>query len=243
MLHRLPLFDNLLNHFSFFSKPSSHQAVLLQLQARQQLNQQLDTLNRHITYFISTVDVNAPLDDASQRTLLHWAAIQGNIQFFEELKQLKPNSQFDLKDVWQKTPLYYAVCHTQLNVVQFLLEQGADPRQPGLLPEALQVSANRPTCLMIIQLLLKHNAPVNEKDLLGDTLLHKATKLHDIALLKVLLQTGGIRSDLKNDEGKTALDLAITEGNPQVIQLLKHFSSCEASIPTTLHALSHSRYA
>lgn len=234
----LPLFDSFLSHFSFFAKPSPYQAVLLNIQTRQQLQQKLDSLNQKIHYSLNTLDVTAPLDAINQRTLLHWAAIQGNVQLFKELFDLKPHSNLEVKDVWQKTPLYYAVCNTHTHLVQLLLAQQVDAQMPGLLPEAFQIAAKRQDYLVIIQQLLQHNAPINSQDLLGNTLLHKATKAQDIELLILLLQTGGIRADIKNHDNKTAIEIAIQDDHSAIIQLLHHFENntllSATSIPTTL---------
>lgn len=103
--------------------------------------------------------------------------------------------------------------------------------------------------LDIAQLLLKHGANVQEKDGFGETALMIATKANDVDIVRLLLQSGataeqrredavrhaaqegrydvlllmleqGLNIEGTNEEGMTALDLAVEEGHEDFAQLL-----------------------
>lgn len=77
----------------------------------------------------------------------------------------------------------------------------------------------------IVQLLVEAGADVNTKDRWGHTPLMRASIGAYMGIVKFLLKNGaGIEE--KNDEGKTALDLAFKWGSREIVALLREKTDC-----------------
>ncbi|KAJ3162096.1 hypothetical protein HDU86_005794 [Geranomyces michiganensis] len=63
----------------------------------------------------------------------------------------------------------------------------------------------------VVQLLLERKPAVNSQNKLGDTPLHLAAWGGHAAVLSMLLSQAGIDTRLRNNDGKTALELAKTD--------------------------------
>ncbi len=111
--------------------------------------------------------------------------------------------------------LEYAINHSNVHNVQFLLDQGAPFNEKDERGETLLAQATRwtkgATCARIMQLLLAKGANINEiADNGGNVPLgliaHRASTCHEA--IKVVLAQADINVDIKNNEGKTPLDIA-----------------------------------
>ncbi|RWS14907.1 Tankyrase-1-like protein [Dinothrombium tinctorium] len=108
------------------------------------------------------------------------------------------------------TPLHLAAGYNNLEVAEFLLENGADVNaldKGGLIPLHNAASYGH---IDIAALLIKYNAQVNATDRWGFTPLHEAAQKGRTQLCALLLNHGA-NPNLKNHEGQTALDLATAE--------------------------------
>lgn len=119
------------------------------------------------------------------------------------------------------TPLYSAVSNNKKEIVQMLLEAGADPNQKSKGRFSPLISAfdkYRPN-LEIIKLLFEHGADPNIQDSDGTTPLHIAV-MNDNPEITELLLTNGADPNIQNNVGNTPLHIP---ANYKIIELLiKH---------------------
>jgi ankyrin repeat protein len=127
-------------------------------------------------------------------------------------------------DGW--SPLHLAAFFGQRETAEALLDAGADVRAVARNSEAnLAINAaaagpradRRPE---IVKLLITRGTPVDGRGSpAGHSPLHEAAFNGDLALVRLLLDSGADRS-LRNREGETALDIALKHGRQEVARLL-----------------------
>ncbi|KAF1807862.1 ankyrin, partial [Eremomyces bilateralis CBS 781.70] len=71
----------------------------------------------------------------------------------------------------------------------------------------------------VVDRLLKRGIDVNSKDQRGQTPLHKAAAVGDEGVVQLLLKQASIDFDLKDNDGRTPLALAV-RFRPEVVKLL-----------------------
>lgn len=109
-------------------------------------------------------------------------------------------------------------------IVGFLLDSGADPRQASRqgrftpLHSAVATDAGARD-IEIVRMLLARGADPNAKSQSGSTSLHTVAFTGDRESLDLLLRHGADRA-IKNNDGKTAADVARDRGNQEVADLL-----------------------
>jgi ankyrin repeat protein len=117
------------------------------------------------------------------------------------------------------TVLTWAAANDHIEIVELLLEKGANvnqARQDGKTALMLAILFGK---IQIIELLLEKGANVNQADQYGDTALIEAAANGNIEIVKLLLEKGA-KVNKANKDGETALMLAILFGKIQIIELL-----------------------
>ena len=160
-------------------------------------------------------DVNA--QDADGLTPLHFAVRREDNDIVNYL--LNRGADVNIRDTNGLTPLYFAITRkVNEEIVQDLLDQGANINvtdKNGLTPlhrAVIEVRGEEE-----IRYLLDKGADVNAKDIENSTPLHYAARQGYITTSNLLLQFGA-DINLKNNNGKTAFQLASTD-------LLKNYFS------------------
>ncbi|XP_071572545.1 uncharacterized protein [Temnothorax nylanderi] len=153
------------------------------------------------------------------------AASNGDIQAVQRL--LKDGADANDKDIDGRTPLHYAVSSGQLSVVNILLKNRADVTQVTNKGNTPLHTATSKGYKEIVDILLQHvshdklNNYINAKTAAsGATSLHVAAKNGFFDVTKSLLKRGAIYN-IKNNEGKTPLDLSKDQNVNGLLKLVE----------------------
>lgn len=157
--------------------------------------------------------------DSSGYSLFHLAVIEGKLDLVQELFDEKPD--IDQTDRQGTTPLARAIKERHLDIVKFLIKNGAD----------LNVLNNDKTLLMlalsqgdieIMVELIKGGADIDQANSKGSNPLSSAINRRNLDAVKVLLEhKASIEKAGRND--MSALDIAITRKDLDIVkELLKH---------------------
>ncbi|EJD75737.1 tankyrase-2 [Loa loa] len=143
------------------------------------------------------------------------AAKEGDV---EKIRKIVIPATVNCRDVRGRlsTPLHLAAGYNNLEVVQFLLENGAEVNlkdKGGLIPLHNASSFGH---LEIAALLIEYGAEVNHPDKWGYTPLHEAAQKGRTQICSLLLNNGADVT-LKNNEGVTALDITIMEDTKELL--------------------------
>jgi ankyrin repeat protein len=119
----------------------------------------------------------------------------------------------------RRTPLHWGVLGNHMEVVQVLLEGGANPNvgdQAGKTP--LEHAAEK-SMVEMTALLLKSGADVNQRDLVGGNAVLWAAGLGSPETLKLVVDAGG-EIEVKDINGLSPLTWAAQTGNPASMRIL-----------------------
>ena len=123
------------------------------------------------------------------------------------------------------TPLGLAAFFKRSDVAAYLVDRGADPRaasrQGGFTPLHSAVATDAaPTDVELVRRLLDAGANPNARSESGGTPLHTTAFTGDRTSMELLLECGGDGS-IKNEQGKTAADIARERGHSEIARLLE----------------------
>ena len=109
----------------------------------------------------------------------------------------------------QNTALHLAIAPAKYEILQLLLQHGADPNlRNGSGSTPMHLATWLGSGRRVYEALLRAGAEVNAQDLRGNTVLHLAVIADDSSIIQSLLDDGA-KADTRNGEGKTALDVAV----------------------------------
>mmetsp|Transcript_12812 Transcript_12812/g.31447 ORF Transcript_12812/g.31447 Transcript_12812/m.31447 type:complete len:153 (+) Transcript_12812:516-974(+) len=127
-----------------------------------------------------------------------------------------------------RTPLMLAALRDKTEMVVILLQTKASPDSTDNEGWTALMHAATAGHMDQIHQLLKYGAKVNKTSSSGNTALMEAAIWHNIEVVKYLVETAVADPELKNAEGKTALDLArespFRERLP-IVEYLQHILS------------------
>lgn len=143
-------------------------------------------------------------------TALHYLAVENQLGAVKLL--VEAGAQVNTLNVCSGTPLSEAASLGYVELVAYLLSQGAHLHIPGQREPALHqaVRSGNPT---LVQLLLTAGAAIDEQNDLKETALHLAAQEDArFAVLKLLLEAGA-NPALKRIFDETPLDVALNRGS------------------------------
>jgi ankyrin repeat protein len=124
-------------------------------------------------------------------------------------------------------PIHCATGRNQRRIIRMLIEKGANVNlEDGFGNKPLNKIARHPGSSELITLLIKNGAQVNAKGWGGNTPLHDSVISEDVMVAETLLAAGADVS-IQNSDGKTALQLSIEEGEPEIAELLRKYGASE----------------
>lgn len=156
---------------------------------------------------------------------VHIAAIQGNPDYMQELIDKK--ADLSLKDPkYGSSPLHLAATYGFVDVVRLLLRNKAPVTVTNNNGQTVLMALLGIRSLIdragFIQEAVDQGAHINAQDNQGNTLLHYSVMTGDVEWIKMLLRQFGniIDRSLKNNAGKTALDIAKERNYGDIVSLL-----------------------
>ena len=181
--------------------------------------------------------VSADAVDGDRETALMWAANLSHIELVQELEKVRDLLQAcatgdaasvrallaagvsaNAMDGDRETPLMYAAHFNHIEVVQVLLDAGANMEAVSEDYRALHWAAMYGN-LDIVRLFLERGAEMNATNRWGQTALLRAASMGHTAIVRILLHYGADVSILDED-GKSAADWASTAGHQEIVILL-----------------------
>ena len=189
---------------------------------------------------------------------LHQVAYSGNVKRLKQL--IRSGKDVNERDREGKTPLYSALAgigtsQDDESNEQVLFELLQAPNidvnvQDGMFKETplhTAVKTIESGLTDVIQALIRKGADPNIQDFAGKTPLHTAVERHNLAAIRELLRTPGIRTDIKDIGGMTPLQKAVSLCNKEMILILAkapgmRFDTKDNKGMTVLHAAILSEY-
>ncbi|KAM6303893.1 ankyrin repeat family A protein 2 isoform 1-T2 [Podargus strigoides] len=140
---------------------------------------------------------------------VHQLAAQGEMLYLAT--RIEQENVINHKDEEGFTPLMWAAAHGQIAVVEFLLQNGADPQILGKGRESALSLACSKGYTDIVKMLLDCGVDVNEYDWNGGTPLLYAVYGNHVKCVKILLESGADPT-IETDAGYNSMDLAVALG-------------------------------
>ncbi len=183
-----------------------------------------DAAKYYLEQKIQKLDEGINYQNTAGDTLLHIALKKDKNLEFTLLVEMGIN--LDIQNKYGLTALALAVVYKNKNIVEFLLEKGADPNEgvSDKLPLIIAFKA-RFVSYVIVNKLLDGGADPNSQDSDGLSPLHYATnKVYDKDLVSNLLEKKA-DPNLKEKYGNTPLHYAVDDKNVKVILMLISFGA------------------
>lgn len=130
-----------------------------------------------------------------------------------------------------RTPLHFAVENSDCEVVEQLLERGADvdvQDSGGTTPLHNAAISNASE---VAELLLNRGADVNVQDVVGNTPLHNAASNNASSEAAEVLLDHGVDVNVQNNDGNTPLDLARRGDASETVELLLNRGAITSTQP------------
>lgn len=174
----------------------------------------LDQIKRHLFW---NTEIDQPGPDGSYP--LHVAVSRGRVVIAREL--LEHGARLDVRDAQGRTPLHVALANGKTQAAELLLQHGADDDLQALLFDlAREQALDRDS----IELLKAQGVDLNALGPAGQTPLHEAVAAANLKLAKQLISAGA-DVNLTDSSGRTVLEIAEQQGEPNLITLLQQYGA------------------
>lgn len=197
---------------------------------------EIGDLNRLKKLVPKEVDVNT--EDEDQFTLLHQAAMNGNLDIVKFL--VANGADIHAIDFKDETPLIDVIKsyinyrniknkNSYIKIIEFLISNGADSNLLEILKSDTMGSpvgvsngndVRRNSQAEIVKLLIDNGGDINEKDVNGITPLIMALKNENNGVIELLISRGADTNVLNNWDKTEALEFAASGGYKNIVELL-----------------------
>ena len=183
--------------------------------------------------------VNSMYED--KLPLIHALVYVGGAKYDTRVSDLLISKGADIEGWYDKDrKTYYAFMFSDCKIIRYLLEKGLDLNIRGnnnisLLMQVVTLTENVDEKHKMMQALVNKGIDVNVRTTnsgtggasnivwyfynAGETALHAAVYMNDVEGARILLYAGA-NKNIRNNNGKTPLDVAIERGNSNMIKLL-----------------------
>ena len=184
-------------------------------------------------FFIKNIDDKNPKDDDGL-TPLHYAAENGHFQVCQMiLEVIDDKNPKTSDDIGACTPLHIAAENNHLSTCSVIIDSGSDANSKDFNERTPLHRAAKEGHSEVFQVILSKVKEKNPRDRYGDTPLHRAAEHGQFEVCRVILEdmensNRVFPSYVRNEEGKTPLDLATEkqdEQHEQVCDLLKLYEN------------------
>ena len=152
----------------------------------------------------------------SESTALHWAAEHGQTGTLQHL--INQGVNLNLTNGSFCTALFLATIFRRFDIVELLLDAGADPFAPVRGGSPLHYAAGTGDTTMVNRLLAK-GVDASGRDKTGGTAVHSAVRANRYGMVRFLLDAG-VDPDAEDNVGDTPLHVAATWGRREIAGLL-----------------------
>ncbi|KAJ8400126.1 hypothetical protein AAFF_G00401650 [Aldrovandia affinis] len=149
---------------------------------------------------------------------IHQLAAQGEMVFLAS--RIEQETVINLQDEEGFTPLMWAAAHGQIAVVEFLLQNGADPNILAKGRESALSLACSKGYTDIVKMLIDCGVDVNEYDWNGGAPLLYAVHGNHVRCVEILLESGADPT-IESDSGFNAMDMAVAMGHRNGQQVME----------------------
>ncbi|XP_029476158.2 ankyrin repeat family A protein 2-like [Oncorhynchus nerka] len=149
---------------------------------------------------------------------IHQLAAQGEMVFLAS--RIEQETVINLQDEEGFTPLMWAAAHGQIAVVEFLLQNGADPNLLAKGRESALSLACSKGYTDIVKMLIDCGVDVNEYDWNGGAPVLYAVHGNHVPCVEILLESGADPT-IESDSGFNAMDMAVAMGHRNVQQVME----------------------
>ncbi|XP_066159070.1 uncharacterized protein [Euwallacea fornicatus] len=173
----------------------------------------LENFYQVMRFVDNTDDINI---GKNYNTALHEASEKGNVEIALFLLE---NGAAQLPNKWNKYPLHLACFNGHEDVVNILIEYGADLQKEDCLKKNALNSASCKDHPNIVEALLYYGAQVDAFNSMKETSLHIAAHAGSFEAVKILIKNGANRK-LLNNQNQTAAQLAQANGHRHIADYL-----------------------
>lgn len=179
--------------------------------------------------FVKQIATKIKNDSKKGLNALTTAARKGDLPMLKLLIE----AGFDVNDkdsFGSESPLIKASYYGKKEVVEYLLEQGADIKATDYRGNTALLNAAYNGHTNVVEILLKNGAEINERNKLNWNALMQACVEGHFVTAKFLLENGSPTNEIDMEKGATALTLAKYSGSKNLIKLLESYGAKERSI-------------
>ncbi|KAJ4302959.1 hypothetical protein N0V90_001850 [Kalmusia sp. IMI 367209] len=178
----------------------------------------------------TNIAIDGPLgQDTSNRTPLHWAASTGKKELCEMLltRPKGPRANINAVEGKEKTALHLAVAHGRDDIVELLINYGADVRARSDGKWTALHNACQQGSVKVVRTLLAARAEINARLLNGMTPLHVAAQFGHLEIVQCLLEREDCKRTARDAFGVTPFILAAKKKEKQIVNILAPFNQVE----------------